>query len=523
MSLKKYFRSKVFPSHSDLLEILNLADSQFRDGKYVEAEKNYELWLKYYPQDAKTRLKLGGLYHTQQQIQNSYDCFEIAVKSSVNYVIFWVMDIVKDMDVPISLEYKQVIRHKYKFKFSIGSFFDKEQRNFERIFFDEIPVRENNAYTVSIEYCLENNNKISRKSCPVEKDKLENINPEEIDCSNLIKEIDELESSNQYEHAETILITVLSNYSRHPGIWYKLGTNLSHQKKWNKAKDSYEKSLSIDPDNSKEWYDLGIALINLEKFNDAIGAFDRVLILDSMNTQATNQKLSCLNILNLKQAMADKKETITSQFSEQPIQNVSTARNLFKQGTEHFNLGRYEDALTSYDKALEINPDFSKAWYNRGNVLTELDRYEDALISFDKALEIDPDFSEAWYYHGAALVHLGRYDEAVVSYDKAHKLNPEYSVPWYISSGLLGNLGQRDRAVTSFDDQIKSLEILLKNDPNCYPAWLNRGVLLAILGRYEDALASYDKVLEIDPNNEAARQGRTAALKIMNQKMSSPN
>jgi len=725
MSLKKYIRSKVFPSHSDLIEILNLADSQFRDGKYVEAEKNYELWLKYYPQDAKTRLKLGGLYHTQQQIQNSYDCFEEAIKSNGSYVGLWVMNIQKDIDVPIPLKYQQDMRQKYEFKFRIGSPFSKEKSNSADIFFYDNPIKGKNDYPLRIEYCVKDISMIHRTSRILENGLLENINPEEIDCSNLIEEIDEGESSNQYEHAETILITVLSNYSRHPGIWYKLGTNLRNQKKWNKAKDAYEKSLLIDPDNSEEWYDLGITLINLKKFAAAIGAFDRVLILDPMNKQATNQKLSCLDLLNLKQATADKKETIPSQFSDQgrkyfklrlyeyaltsfenalkinpdfsealilrgevlsvlnrydeavasfdkaleinpdnlyarqgreftvkqkKLQNQimsstptqsnqpqtqtnsspAMARNhridafcingvisynlgrheeaiayfdraleidpqdsqvwykrgvifgnqkkytdalasydkaleinpeysdaLCNRGVMLDNLGRHEEALACYDKALEINPDISEAWYNRGNVLKQLGRYDDALSSYDKALEfnpgysdawcnrgitlvqfgryddaltsfdnaleINPDFSEAWYNRGAALAHFGRHAEAVVSYDKAHKLNPEYSVPWYISSGLLGNLGQRNRAVTSFDDQIKSLEILLKNDPNCYPAWFNRGVLLAILGRNEDALASFDKVLEIDPNNEAARQGRTAALKIVNQKLSSPN
>ena len=42
--------------------------------------------------------------------------------------------------------------------------------------------------------------------------------------------------------------------------------------------------------------------------------------------------------------------------------------------------GRYEEALQAYDKALELNPDDSMTWYNKGNVLfCYLDRRDEAL------------------------------------------------------------------------------------------------------------------------------------------------
>jgi superkiller protein 3 len=54
-----------------------------------------------------------------------------------------------------------------------------------------------------------------------------------------------------------------------------------------------------------------------------------------------------------------------------------------------------EEAIASYDKALEIKPDFHEAWNNRGNALDNLGRLEDAIASYDKALEIKPDYHEA--------------------------------------------------------------------------------------------------------------------------------
>ncbi|MEA5614970.1 tetratricopeptide repeat protein, partial [Nodularia spumigena] len=59
-----------------------------------------------------------------------------------------------------------------------------------------------------------------------------------------------------------------------------------------------------------------------------------------------------------------------------------------------FNLGRlqsagedYQQAVASYDRALEFKPDYHLAWYNRGYALGKLGRDEEAVASYDRALE----------------------------------------------------------------------------------------------------------------------------------------
>jgi tetratricopeptide (TPR) repeat protein len=80
-------------------------------------------------------------------------------------------------------------------------------------------------------------------------------------------------------------------------------------------------------------------------------------------------------------------------------------------GNEQYNLGDFEGAIASLDKALEIKPDYHEAWNNRGVALGNLGRFEDAIASYDKALEIKPDFHEAWYNRGVALGNLGRFED----------------------------------------------------------------------------------------------------------------
>jgi superkiller protein 3 len=44
---------------------------------------------------------------------------------------------------------------------------------------------------------------------------------------------------------------------------------------------------------------------------------------------------------------------------------------------------------------LQINPDFYPAWYSRGVALSHLGDYEAALESYDRALQLKPDFLQA--------------------------------------------------------------------------------------------------------------------------------
>ncbi|NET62402.1 MAG: tetratricopeptide repeat protein [Symploca sp. SIO2E6] len=81
------------------------------------------------------------------------------------------------------------------------------------------------------------------------------------------------------------------------------------------------------------------------------------------------------------------------------------------------------EAITSYDQAIEIKPDYVNAWNNRGNELGKLGKYTEAIASYEKAIEIKPDHANAWVGRGFALESLKRYDDALESYEKAIQLD----------------------------------------------------------------------------------------------------
>ncbi|MGD2088705.1 MAG: tetratricopeptide repeat protein [Candidatus Aminicenantes bacterium] len=94
----------------------------------------------------------------------------------------------------------------------------------------------------------------------------------------------------------------------------------------------------------------------------------------------------------------------------------------YSRGVALSALGRPDQALEAYNKAIEIKPDNHEAWYKKGWALDKLSRHEDALEAYNKAIKIKPNYDQAWFNKGVALEKLGRKKEAQKAFEKADEI-----------------------------------------------------------------------------------------------------
>jgi len=174
-------------------------------------------------------------------------------------------------------------------------------------------------------------------------------------------------------------------------------------------------------------------------------------------------------------------------------------------GNVFFSLGKYEEAITYYDKAIEVDPGYALAWNNKGGALSKLGKYEEAITYYDKAIKVDPGYTEAWHNKGVALGNLSRFQEAITCYDKEIELNPRGAEAWFNKGVALGNLSRFQEAITCYD---KVIEL----NPRSSKAWFNKGVTLRNLGRFQEAITCYDKSIEINSRYTSAWNNKGAAL-----------
>ncbi|WP_103668775.1 tetratricopeptide repeat protein [Pseudanabaena sp. BC1403] len=186
---------------------------------------------------------------------------------------------------------------------------------------------------------------------------------------------------------------------------------------------------------------------------------------------------------------------------ENKINPDAFSKVFFEVANSYISLKKYEEAITAYDKALQIKPDLLEAWNLRGIALRQLDRSEEAITSYDKALKIKPDCHEAWNFRGIALINLGRNEEALISYDKALQLKPDLLEAWNLRGIALSNLGRNEEAIAAYDKALK-----LK--PDYHEAFRGRGISLTRLGQYDKALTDFNQAIESDPNDLQSRINR---------------
>jgi tetratricopeptide (TPR) repeat protein len=89
------------------------------------------------------------------------------------------------------------------------------------------------------------------------------------------------------------------------------------------------------------------------------------------------------------------------------------------QGEALANLGRYKEALQSFDRALERHPEAIATLVFQAVCWIHLQAFERALGCCDRTLAIAPHDSQAWLFRGVALQRLGQYRAAYSSYDQA--------------------------------------------------------------------------------------------------------
>jgi protein O-GlcNAc transferase len=181
------------------------------------------------------------------------------------------------------------------------------------------------------------------------------------------------------------------------------------------------------------------------------------------------------------------------------------AETLYNRGNSLLQLARNEEAVASYDQALTIRPDYVNALYNRGNALSELGRHAEAIASYDRVVAIEPSYADALNNRGNALLELKRYEEAVASLERALAIKPDYIHALYNRGNALWGLGRCEQAIAAY---ARALAI----KPDYVDALYNRGNVLLELERYEAAVASYDRALAIRPDYVGALYNRGNAL-----------
>ena len=121
-----------------------------------------------------------------------------------------------------------------------------------------------------------------------------------------------------------------------------------------------------------------------------------------------------------------------------------TAEEYFYSAYAKHDLGDYRGAIQDYNKAIELDPDNTATYNNRGNAKYALGDYRGAIQDYNKAIELDPDYADAYYNKGVTKAELGDYIGAVEDWSKAIELDPDHTAAYYNRGRAKLLLGDKD-------------------------------------------------------------------------------
>ncbi len=157
-----------------------------------------------------------------------------------------------------------------------------------------------------------------------------------------------------------------------------------------------------------------------------------------------------------------------------------------------YALERYQEALTSVEIALKLAPEYAISYADKGNILYEFQCYDDALGYYDRALQLDPQLVDAYLGRATTLCAQRRYQEALDAYEQAIQLDPANSLAY---DGEAWTLRQLQR----FTEALTFSEKAIQLDPQNASYHMGKGRALFRLQRYEESLVSFDLAIQLDP------------------------
>jgi predicted TPR repeat methyltransferase len=173
--------------------------------------------------------------------------------------------------------------------------------------------------------------------------------------------------------------------------------------------------------------------------------------------------------------------------------------------------GRYDEAVSAYDRAIAIEPENSEAYYGIGRAFQLTKDFVAAAHSFDAAIKHDPEFGEAYAARGQVLYALKLHDKALASFERAIALRPKQISFQLGKAHLLEELWRVKSALENYDHA-------LRLDPQSTGAHAGRARMLSALQRFEEAMASIETAIALQPNDESLYATKAECLDKMGRK-----
>ena len=244
----------------------------------------------------------------------------------------------------------------------------------------------------------------------------------------------------------------------------------------------------------------------LQEFRDgshskSIDTFEWVLEIDPRNEHAFALRIESLRFLkNHEQAGREIERALKLLPDSVELRN--------ERGRWHYDQERYKEAAAAFDEVLQVDPKNEDALQGKISSLRILKNYDEAGQEIEQALRLLPDSvairNERGRWHGSQE----RYKEAAAAFDEVLRIDPK-------NEDALQRKIKSLRLLEDYNEAGQEIERALRLLPDSVAIRNEHGRWHYEQKRCREAAAAFEEVLQIDPKNEDALQGKIASLRVL--------
>jgi tetratricopeptide (TPR) repeat protein len=264
--------------------------------------------------------------------------------------------------------------------------------------------------------------------------------------------------------------------------WFNGGMIQQEEGLFRPALTSYRRAIEIDPEQPKIWCNLGALQFQLGEFQQSVDSLNRAVHLKPDYARAWDNlagslcaldqleeaERCCHRAINFKPNYAEPSFKLGSIYFQQG--RMEEAEQAFRQALEwqpgyplagHYlamvlaRTHRSEEAVQVCETAAAPHGETelpSMAWNEMAFHLYELGKYQEAIRAYEKALAFTPERAVIWLDAGVAHQQLGETDQARRHYEQAVELDPELARAWHNLGAVKHELGDIKGSQEALDE-----------------------------------------------------------------------
>lgn len=307
----------------------------------------------------------------------------------------------------------------------------------------------------------------------------------------------------------------------HSDRYFENARDLREKGRLEDATNAIDQGLKIDPDNPDLWFFRGVLSGNKRQFWTAVADFTAAQKLSPQSAVVYYFRGDCYQQLGRhEEAIADYDRALqlaekivafdyvceTGRLRDQLLRIdgvfITPADVRVLRAQSLIALKRAPEAMEELNTAIAYDPQDNQALSRRAEIVMESGKIETAIKDYTKAIKNSPSDWSLLKQRADAYFRAGRYDEAITDLEAITRLNKKDPGAHLLLAGALANAGKLDRADAAFTEVIRL-------NPNDDDAYLERARWRERKGRHKEAIDDYTKAEQLNADNaEASSAGR---------------